>query len=57
MLQLRLLFKTVEYEEWLQEWAKRLNVSIDILLVLIIEAMAEGSKFVEKSPDWIVTPD
>jgi transcriptional regulator with XRE-family HTH domain len=41
VLHLYLQLKNAEYEEYLQDWAKRLNVSVEVLLERIIEALAE----------------
>ena len=57
MLHLRLQLKNAHYEDYLEEWAERLNVSVEVVLARIVEAMAEGSTYCEKSPDWIVSPE
>ena len=56
MLHLRLKLKNRNYEEYLEDWAARLNVSVDVLLARIVEAMAEDCTYCEKAPDWVVHP-
>jgi hypothetical protein len=43
---------TPEYKAFLQEWAKRLDVSVEVLLGRIVAATIEGFLYTEKIPDY-----
>ena len=43
---------TAEHRAFLEAWAKRLNVSVEVLLVRIVEATIEGFLYTEKIPNY-----
>lgn len=43
---------TTEQRVFLEAWAKRLNVSVEILIERIVVATIEGFLYTEKIPDY-----
>jgi hypothetical protein len=43
---------TMEYKAFLEEWAKQLNVSVEVLLGRIVVAAIDGYLYIEKIPDY-----
>ena len=41
-----------EYRAFLKEWAKRLGVSVEVLLGRIIIAAIDGDQYIEKVPNY-----
>ena len=43
---------TPEQKAFLEEWAKRLNVTVEVLLARIVIATIDGHLYIEKIPDY-----
>ena len=43
---------TPEYKAFLEAWAKRLNVSVEVLIERIVVATIEGFLYTERIPDY-----
>jgi len=41
-----------EYVAFLQEWAKRLNVTVEVLIGRILAATIDGHLYIEKIPNY-----